>query len=122
MELFRIQEQAQLSNARNDLTGVLLFNRDYFMQCLEGDREQVTRTFTAIAADDRHRHVTLIHVSDIVERGYPDWTMGMLDGDSPSLRRVLDDLLPDGLFKPASLTAALALLISQRMRTLHFTS
>ena len=121
-EIFRIQEQAQRNNARKDLTGVLLFNRDFFLQCLEGERQEVTRSFTAIAADPRHRNVNLVHVSDIVERHYPDWSMGMLDADSPSLRRVLDDVLPGGSFQPAHLSAATALVVTQRMRTLHFTS
>ena len=120
-EIFRIQEQAERNNSRKGLTGVLLFNRDYFLQCLEGEREEVTHTFTVIATDDRHRQVNLLHATDIEERGYPDWSMGMLDGNSPSLRRTLDDLLPGGLFLPANLTAATALLITQRMRTLHFT-
>lgn len=120
--IFRIQEQAQRNNALADLTGVLLFNREYFLQCLEGEREQVTAAFTVIAADPRHRNVNLVHASDIVERHYPDWSMGMLDGDSPSLRRVLDDVLPSGQFQPETLTAATALVVTQRMRTLHFTS
>jgi Sensors of blue-light using FAD len=120
-EIFRIQEQAQRNNARGDLTGVLLFNRDYFLQCLEGEREQVTHAFTVIARDDRHRQVNLLCVRDIAERSYPDWSMGMLDGTSPSLRNALNDVLPGGLFMPDNLTADTAMLVTQRMRTLHFT-
>ena len=75
-EIFRIQEQAQRNNARDELTGVLLFDRSYFLQCLEGEREQVTRTFTVIAADERHRQVNLLHAGDIAARSYPDWSMG----------------------------------------------
>jgi hypothetical protein len=120
-EIFRIQDQAQRNNARDDLTGVLLFNRSYFLQYLEGEREQVTRTFTVIAADDRHRQVGLLHVADITERNFPNWTMGLLDGASPSLRAVLDEILPGGLFMPANLSSDSAMQILLRSRTLHLT-
>jgi hypothetical protein len=120
-EIFRIQEQAQRNNARDDLTGVLVFNREYFLQCLEGEREPVTRAFTRIAADDRHRQVNLLSVEDIEQRSYPDWSMGLLDALSPSLRAVLDDVLPGGVLVPASLTTGTTRTIMNRMRTLRFT-
>src|ERR1700750_2674825 len=95
-EIFKIHDQAQRNNARDDLTGVLLFNRSYFLQYLEGEREQVTHAFTVIAGDDRPRQLNLLHFADIEERGYPDWSMGLLDTASPALRAVLDELLPGG--------------------------
>lgn len=120
-EIFRIQEQAQRNNARNDITGVLLFNRSYFLQCLEGEREQVTHTFTVVAADDRHRQVNLLHFTDIAQRSYPNFSMGLLDSTSTSLRTVLDEVLPGGLLMPANLTSDSAMRILQRTRTLHLT-
>jgi hypothetical protein len=120
-EIFRIQEQAQRNNARDDLTGVLLFNRDYFLQCLEGEREQVTSAFTKIAGDPRHRQVSLLSVDEAEQRSYPDWSMGLLDASSPSLRAVLDDVLPGGLLLPENLSTVQARTIMNRMRTLHFT-
>jgi hypothetical protein len=121
VEIFRIQDQAQRNNARDDLTGVLLFDRSYFLQYLEGEREQVTGTFTAIAGDGRHRQVNLLHFGDIAERGYPTWSMGLLDSASPSLRAVLDEVLPGGLFLPSNLTSDSAMHIIDRTRTLHLT-
>ena len=120
-EIFRIQEQAQRNNARDELTGVLLFNRSYFLQCLEGDREQVTRTFARIANDERHSQVAVLHVADIAERGYPDWSMGLLDSASPSVRAIMDEVLPGGLFMPANLSGESAIKVMQRTRTLHLT-
>ncbi|KUL25679.1 BLUF domain-containing protein [Actinoplanes awajinensis] len=120
-EIFRIQEQARHNNARDDLTGMLLFNRAYFLQYLEGDREQVTRAFTVIAADTRHCKVNILHVADIAERSYPDWSMGLLDSASPSVRGVLNEVLPGGLFLPDNLTCESAIRVVQRTRSLHLT-
>ncbi|GAA2478692.1 BLUF domain-containing protein [Winogradskya humida] len=118
--IFGIRDQARANNARQDLTGVLLFNRDCFMQCLEGDREQVTETFAAISQDARHDHVALVAVQDIPQRSFPDWTMGLLDANSPSLRAALDDILPSTEFTPETLPADTAVTVMNRMRTLHF--
>ena len=120
-EIFRIQDVAQRNNNRLDLTGVLLFNRSYFLQCLEGEREQVTHTFTVISADERHRQVNLLHVEDVAERSYPNWSMGLLDSNSDSLRSVLEEILPGGLLMPSNLTSETAMRIMQRTRALHLT-
>src|SRR4051794_6360918 len=81
--IFAIRDAARRNNAARELTGVLLFNRDYFLQCLEGDAEVVTRTFRTISDDPRHRDIALIAVHDVPERGFPDWSMGLVDSTSP---------------------------------------
>lgn len=120
-EIFRIQDAALRNNARDDLTGVLLFSRDCFVQCLEGEREQVTRTFATIADDDRHRQVALLHVAAIEERTFGDWSMGLLDGESPAVRAALNEIVPGGLLLPANLDGDAARRVVHRARTLHLT-
>ena len=117
--IFKIRDQARINNAGRDLTGVLLFNREYFLQCLEGEAELVTQAFCTIAGDPRHSNVTLIAVHDVPERSFPDWSMGLIDSTSPDLRVALGDLLPAYDFSPQRLTADTALTVMQRMRTLH---
>ena len=117
--IFKIRDQARSNNAGRDITGVLLFNREYFLQCLEGDAEMVTQTFCTIAGDRRHSNVSLIAVTDVAERSFPDWSMGLVDSTSPELRVALGDVLPGYDFSPQHLTADAALTVMQRMRTLH---
>ncbi|GAB2575998.1 blue-light sensor BLUF [Paractinoplanes abujensis] len=119
--IFAIQDQARHNNAARDLTGVLLFNRDHYLQCLEGEAEQVTRTFRTISDDPRHREVALIAVDDVTERCFPDWSMGLIDSTSPELRVALRDVLPGYEFSPDTLDAATATALMQRMRTLSRT-
>jgi hypothetical protein len=119
--IFAIHDQARRNNAARDLTGVLLFNRDHFLQCLEGEAQEVTRTFRTIIDDPRHREVALISVNDVPERCFPDWSMGLIDSTSPDLRVALRDVLPGYEFAPDTLDAGTATALMQRMRTLSYT-
>jgi hypothetical protein len=99
-------DDARRRNRESGLTGVLLFNRNHVLQCLEGSREQVSATFHRIAADPRHTNVTLLSVRDIDQRDFPDWTMGFVPDTADTrsaLRRIVDaeDFAPRGL-SPAS--------------------
>jgi hypothetical protein len=117
--IFQIRDQARTNNAGRDITGVLLFNREYFLQCLEGDGELVTGAFCTIARDPRHSHVTLLAVQNVPERSFPDWSMGLVDGTSAELRRSLADVLPEFDLSPQRTGSATALAVMQRMRTLR---
>ncbi len=118
--IFEIRDQARRNNAERDLTGVLLFNRDYFLQFLEGDAEEVTHMFRTISDDPRHREVALISVQNVEERHFPDWSMGLVDSTSPDLRVALRDVLPGYEFTPENLTAEAATTVMERMRTMNY--
>jgi hypothetical protein len=100
-----ILEQARRCNAAASVTGLLVFDTNHFVQCLEGGREEVTATYQRIAVDPRHRDVTLICVTDVDERDFPDWTMGYLGVTAPA-RQVLLRFSPSGDFAPRSMSAA----------------
>jgi hypothetical protein len=66
------------NNARNNLTGALLFNSGVFAQALEGRRADVEQTFRRILADERHADIQLLDVENIETRVFPVWSMGFL--------------------------------------------
>jgi hypothetical protein len=117
-----ILSTARTENERNRLTGVLLFNRNYFLQCLEGGRQEVTTTFCRIAADPRHGNVTLFSVQDIDVRDFPDWTMGYVPSTSPQVNSVLRKFLPTEDFNPQSLSSASAIALMKGMRSMERTA
>jgi Sensors of blue-light using FAD len=114
-----ILDRSREQNLKNDVTGVLLFNQDYFLQLLEGSREQVTSTFCRVAADPRHGTVTLISVQDIDERDFPDWNMGYVPSTSPVLNAALRKYSPTGEASPGPeiLAAATVIEIMKLMRS-----
>lgn len=67
--------EARKHNEEHAVTGVLCYDWHYFLQCLEGDRDEVNRLYVAIAKDKRHRDVTLISFEDIDQRLFPAWSM-----------------------------------------------
>ena len=63
------------NNAREDITGGLLFSTGCFAQVLEGRSAAVEATFERIQCDDRHNDVILLEAAPITERAFPDWSM-----------------------------------------------
>ena len=77
-ELAKIHERARESNSKYDLTGMLVFGNDYFLQCLEGGREPVNRLYANILSDQRHEKVTLLDYTELHERDFGKWSMKLV--------------------------------------------
>lgn len=78
------------NNAETGVTGVLcVCAGDVYMQALEGGREAVNRLYCTVTRDDRHRDVTLLEYSEIVERRFAGWRMGKVDLDRVNAAVVL---------------------------------
>lgn len=67
---------SRANNARDGLTGALLFHGGRFIQIFEGEDEMVRRRYAEIAADPRHRNVQKMREKTIGARQFPEWTMG----------------------------------------------
>jgi len=77
-EFDRILNVSRINNARDDVTGALMFNNGVFGQVLEGPSVAVEDTFERIQMDDRHNDITLLDVSPVTERGFSGWSMGFV--------------------------------------------
>jgi hypothetical protein len=74
-----ILSQSRDKNPALGITGVLCHGGGVFMQVLEGGRAPVNALYNRIAADKRHREVTLLHYEEIAERRFGNWTMGQVN-------------------------------------------
>ena len=72
-----ILKSAIHNNTKNKLTGVLLYNHNYFIQCLEGQRLELNQTFQKISKDSRHENVCLLNYQAIGARQFSEWSMGV---------------------------------------------
>jgi len=77
-----IVQQARSANARRHITGMLMFDRQRFLQVLEGERDAVSEVFCRIAKDPRHRRVVLLEAQPASERYFAAWTMGFAAADA----------------------------------------
>jgi hypothetical protein len=75
-ELKEILSASQVNNARNHITGMLLYSEDTFLQVLEGEREMLDKTYERILDDTRHKGVIELDRGEITERNFPGWSMG----------------------------------------------
>jgi hypothetical protein len=118
-EIIGLLEQCRGHNHAQEITGMLAFSRDGFLQVLEGGAERVNTLYHRIAVDPRHHQLALISFGEVVEREFPDWNMAALDVVGLGASRRAAALLKYGtsaVFDPFSMsaTAALRLLVSWR--------
>ena len=71
-----ILHASEANNARDRLTGFLIFDKVNFLQILEGDAADVERTFERISRDPRHEGLAVIERRQIARRAFGDWAMG----------------------------------------------
>jgi hypothetical protein len=72
-----ILRTSQKNNARDGLTGMLLYADGNFLQVLEGPPEAVEQTFARIELDPRHSHVIVMSDEPTTQRDFADWSMGL---------------------------------------------
>jgi len=70
--------KAKSHNASVDVTGLLLFNQNYFLQCLEGSRSRVNAIYHQILNDHRHSKIILLDYREVSEREFGEWSMGYI--------------------------------------------
>ncbi|WP_447761068.1 BLUF domain-containing protein [Sphingopyxis panaciterrae] len=67
--------QARKNNARDGLTGALIYNGHNFMQLLEGPADKVETCLAAIRADPRHSGMTEVRRREVDARDFAAWSM-----------------------------------------------
>lgn len=70
-----IKLQAQKNNEAQGLTGMLVFNHQYFLQALEGSRSAVNQLLHKLYNDPRHHDMLVLRFEDITRREFPAWSM-----------------------------------------------
>jgi len=78
IEVARILEQARRNNERNDITGVLVLNENYFLQSIEGARSDINNLLKNLIQDDRHFSLQIIECREVEHRRWNKWSMKYL--------------------------------------------
>jgi hypothetical protein len=75
-DLIDILTEAVNFNSHNDITGVLYYGNGYFLQYLEGEKEQVESLFyNLILKDPRHQNCEIIFSERSEQRLFKHWSM-----------------------------------------------
>lgn len=70
-----ILESSQRNNVARQVTGLLLFDGDRYIQILEGEPKDVDALYAKISADPRHHDLELLHHGAILSRAFSNWRM-----------------------------------------------
>ena len=79
--LMDILSTSKINNAREEVTGVLLYHDRIYFQIIEGEKSDVKELHSRIEADDRHVSIVLTWESDVDHRDFPKWRMGYAGPD-----------------------------------------
>ena len=74
-DVFSIIEVSSRNNARDGLTGFLIYSNGKFLQIVEGEADQVNALMERLRNDRRHTLTRLIFRHEIEERSFPSWRM-----------------------------------------------
>jgi len=85
-ELEELLETSRINNKKRNLTGLLIVKGRTFLQCLEGNKEDVEEVYEKISKDDRHDNIIDLVEEDIQSRMFPNWDMGYKN------LKILDDI------------------------------
>ena len=80
-ELTALLRQCRDNNGQRDITGMLLYQHETFMQMLEGEKQAVLDLFDSIKNDSRHTGIYVVQSGDIDQRNFKDWSMGFFNMD-----------------------------------------
>ena len=71
----QIVTASRRNNARDGVTGGLLYAAGSFAQVLEGPLPAITRAFERIQCDERHSEVTVVQFCPAGSRAFGEWSM-----------------------------------------------
>ena len=98
-ELLKILKVSRKNNTIANITGVLLYRNQHFIQLLEGPEEAVNRIYDTIKQDERHHHIQLVYSGSKENRQYEGWTMGFVHMEQYQLGAGFNDFIDQYLVK-----------------------
>ncbi len=75
-ELNELLATIRRKNDIQNITGLLLYNDEAFIQVIEGERETIHQVFDLISNDSRHANIIKLLEEPIAKRAFPGWSMG----------------------------------------------
>lgn len=79
-------------NAKNEITGCLLYYKNQFIQILEGDKKVISDLLSKISKDHRHDDIIILAEGDKGERTFKDWTMAYHELSDDDVRNISEAL------------------------------
>ena len=82
-QIGQILAASRTNNAREGITGALLYSDGCFAQILEGGLDAVQRAFERIQRDERHGDVVMLQAGHADGRLFGEWHMALAEATDP---------------------------------------
>lgn len=96
-EVFRIIETSARNNPARNVTGVLIFHQDRFLQLVEGERPALDELLDVLKRDPRHHDLTVHYREPALKRCFPNWRMRRLGASAEGIEEILRTLSEHGI-------------------------
>ena len=104
IDMDKLLKTCTRNNSAVNVTGMLHFNGNYFLQVLEGGRAEVSSIYHRIAADNRHTNIIMISCQDVRERIFPNWSMSLHEGLEGETRDIFLRYFPSSTVTPEAVS------------------
>lgn len=94
--LERLADKAQRFNETVSVTGILLFDGDYFFQILEGPSESIDQVFLRVSADSRHTQIVQLMRDYAPDRRFGRLGMAVIDMRNATTEAIIEQVLSQG--------------------------
>lgn len=115
LDIYDLMRISRKNNSEIEITGFLFFDGTNFVQALEGRRECVSQIYNRIVKDGRHRDVTLMSCTEVQNRRFRHWSMGLQEGLDRSTHEELLRIFSLNEINLADLTAAQILVFLEKV-------
>jgi hypothetical protein len=96
-DLYELIQASQARNAREAITGLMLYDDGRFYQWLEGPPRNVTRLMNTIATDNRHTDIEILSDKVTTTRQFGDWKMRLATRGARSIHSLHNVVVPTAL-------------------------
>lgn len=103
-ELGSILSASNRNNKGLDLTGALVFDDQWFLQTLEGERARVWETLRRIEEDERHSNIVVVEAREVPTRIFGSWWMGLATRNAATAK-TFAPFLKRGALRPEEMSA-----------------
>jgi hypothetical protein len=96
-ELYELVQSAQTRNAREAITGLMLYDDGRFYQWLEGPAGNVARLMRTIETDNRHTDIEILSDKPAASRQFANWRMRLATRGVRSIHSLNNVVVPSSL-------------------------
>lgn len=75
LDLHRLARAAQLRNGAEGVTGLMVYDRGWFFQQIEGPSDGLARIWASIRRDQRHTAIEVLRNGSTGKRNFQDWDL-----------------------------------------------